>query len=517
MSENLSQPTPNTDMPSVTPPPPFALDKDRFSELANQELRGSKVQSKHVFVIDDDREIRTHLGTFLEDLGFRVTRFGSSREALNSVKDMVQRLNVDVDLIISDIRMPDLSGIDLLKAFKEMAPTVPIILVTAFAQVDSAVEAMKYGAYDYVTKPFQLDRLEVLVERAIQHQTLARENVSLKSKLKTLSKNNPILGESQAMRDVMGLIERISQTNASVLITGESGTGKEMIARAIHDNSPRAKKSMVAVNCSAIPDTLLESELFGHAKGSFTGAIKHRQGLFEEADGGTLFLDEIGDLDLQLQAKLLRVLQEKEIRVVGENKSKPVDVRIIAATHRDLRQEMEKGTFREDLYYRLNVISVHLPSLQQRKSDIPILARHFLMKYSSLYGTKARDFTQKAFHKLMNLRWKGNVRELENTIERAIVFCKNELVDDMDIMTPAPTANESQLMEEIAFDLPTLKKVEERYVQFVLDKSSGEKAKAAQVLGVSQRTLYRKIDEIHRGSKRNNLFMVNPEPTSRVH
>jgi DNA-binding NtrC family response regulator len=334
----------------------------------------------------------------------------------------------------------------------------------------------------------------VSVRRALEHRALQRENVVLRQELKQNWAFGGVIGKSSGMKAVFDLVQRVSQATANVLITGESGTGKEMVARAIHENGARAKKPFIAINCTAIPDTLLESELFGHAKGSFTGAIQRKRGLFEEASGGTLFLDEIGDLDVTLQAKLLRVIQEKKVRAVGENIARDVDVRLLAATHKDLKAAMKEGRFREDLYYRLSVIPIVIPPLRERKEDIPLLADYFLKKYSAANGAKIAGFTKKASAKLMSLRWEGNVRELENVIERAVVLSPGPYIDDTDIPSGAEQSAE-EFFAGASTDFPTVEQLEKRYIQLILEKTGGRKDKAAQILGMNRRTLYRKERE----------------------
>jgi two-component system response regulator HydG len=328
----------------------------------------------------------------------------------------------------------------------------------------------------------------------MEHRKLQRDNTALRQEVKRAWSVSGIIGKSPGMKAVFDLVNRVSQATANVLVTGESGTGKEMVARAIHESGPRARKPFVAINCTAIPETLLESELFGHAKGSFTGAIQRKRGLFEEADGGTLFLDEIGDMNVQLQSKLLRVIQEKKVRAVGENMDKSVDVRIVAATHKDLKAAIKDGRFREDLYYRLSVIPIVIPPLRHRKEDIPLLAEHFLKKYAATNNLKVKGFTKRAMGKLVGLRWDGNVRELENVVERAVVLAMNPLIDEADIPSSS-AANAEQFFGGATDDFPTIDQLEKRYIQVVLEKTAGRKDKAAQILGINRRTLYRKERE----------------------
>jgi two-component system response regulator HydG len=403
----------------------------------------------------------------------------------------------DIDLIISDIKMPQIDGLDFTTRLKTVRPEIPVILITAFGSIETAIEAMKRGAFHYVVKPFKLAEMSVNVERALEHRKLTRDNSALRHELKrgwSLGGTGGIIGKSPGMKVVFDLVARVSQATANILITGESGTGKERVARAIHEGGPRASRPFVAINCTAIPEALLESELFGHAKGSFTGATQRKKGLFEEAEGGTLFLDEIGDMDPALQSKLLRVIQERKIRAVGENTTRDIDVRIIAATHKDLKAAIKDGRFREDLYYRLSVIPIVIPPLRHRKEDIPILAEHFLAKYAAMNNVRVRGFTKPAIAKLVELKWEGNVRELENVIERAVVLATGEWIDVADL----PSAEEASIDHfygAATGDFPTIDQLERRYIELVMAKTAGRKDKAAQILGINRRTLYRKERE----------------------
>lgn len=454
--------------------------------------------SGRIVVVDDDHAMRSLIEDFLVNSGYRVHAFPLPAEALRALSPggelAADQAAGDVDLLISDIKMPQMDGLELTSRLQTVRPEIPIILITAFGSIETAIEAMRRGAFHYVIKPFKLAEMSVNVDRALEHRKLQRDNTALRHEIKRGWSMNGILGKSSGMKEVFDLVARVSQATANVLVSGESGTGKEMVARAIHDSGPRAKKPFVAINCTAIPETLLESELFGHAKGSFTGAIQRKRGLFEEADGGTLFLDEIGDMNPQLQAKLLRVIQEKKVRAVGENTDKPVDVRIVAATHKDLKAAIKDGRFREDLYYRLSVIPIVIPPLRHRKEDIPLLAEHFLKKYAATNNLKIKGFTRRATQKLVGLRWDGNVRELENVIERAVVLASGSLIDEGDIPSP-DTANAEQFFSGAIQDFPTVEQLEKRYIQVILDKTAGRKDKAAQILGFNRRTLYRKERE----------------------
>ncbi len=441
-----------------------------------------------IFIVDDNEEMRSLLKDFLTNQEFEVECFPLASEAL---KKLSQSDCSDVDVIISDIKMPHMDGLDFTAELVKLHPEIPVILITAFGSIETAIEAMRRGAYHYIVKPFKLAEMSVNLERALEHRKLQRENGVLRQEIKKSWMLGGIIGKSASMRAVFDLVTRVSQATANVLIMGESGTGKEMVAKAIHQTGPRAQKPFVAINCTAIPETLLESELFGHAKGSFTGAIQRKRGLFEEAEGGTLFLDEIGDMDPSLQTKLLRVIQEKSVRAVGDNVTKEINVRLIAATHKDLKTAIKEGRFREDLFYRLSVIPIVIPPLRHRSDDIPLLAEHFLKKYAATNGSKARGFTKKAMSKLMSLKWEGNVRELENVIERAVVLSQQSMIDETYIPSSV-SATPEEFFTKSTGDFPTLNDLEKRYMELVLEKTGGRKDKAAQILGINRRTLYRK-------------------------
>lgn len=445
---------------------------------------------EQIVVIDDDNEMRSLVQDHLQAQNYQVHGFHSPVLALEKI------LNDDLipDLIITDLQMPDISGIDVMRRTKAHRPKTPVIVMTAFGSIESAVDAMKKGAFDYLTKPFKLSELNIVVTRALEMGRLTKENNLLRAEVKKGFSAGLITGKSKPIRDLINLIQRIAPANSSVLITGESGTGKEVVARTLHQMSHRADKPFVAINCTAIPETLLESELFGHAKGSFTGADKRKMGLFEEAQGGTLFLDEIGDMDLSLQAKLLRVLQERKIRPVGETKDIDVDVRVIAATHKDLKKAIREGLFREDLFYRLNVIPVVIPPLRHRREDIPLLAQTFLEKYAAINNSIARGFSPSALLLLVNRSWPGNVRELENLVERLVVLARNPIISEEEIPLPE-NEDVDTFFASSAQNLITLEEMEKRYIQYVLTKTGGKKDKTAHILGINRRTLYRKERE----------------------
>lgn len=452
----------------------------------------------NIAIIDDDHEMTRLISDYLRSKGYSPHEFTDPEQAIRELSDTgtlaAQSPGGEIDAIISDIRMPGIDGISLTEKLKELRPEIPVILITAYGSVETAVEAMHKGAFHYLIKPFKLTELEIHLARAVEFRNLKKDNSALRAEVKKTWSFGNVIGKSDGMKSIYDLVSRISGANSNVLITGESGTGKEMIAKAIHESGPRAAKPFVAINCTAIPENLLESELFGHAKGSFTGAIQRKRGLFEEANGGTIFLDEIGDMNVLLQSKLLRVIQERKIRAVGENNSIDVNVRVIAATHKDLKSAMRDGRFRDDLYYRLSVIPVQIPPLRHRREDIPLLAEHFLKKYSAMNHMKARGFTRRAVAKLMNMKWEGNVRELENVVERAVVLCNSSLVDEGDIPTPE-TLSAEEFFGEATRDFPSLTKLEERYIRLIMEKTGGRKDKASQILGINRRTLYRKERE----------------------
>ena len=444
-------------------------------------------ETRSVLVVDDDEAMRDMVASLLEDSGFAVERAEGTDHALERLRDH------DFDAVLSDIRMPGRSGIELLGEIRELRPQTPIILMTAFGSIDSAVEAMQAGAFDYVTKPFKRDALLVSLERAFELRTLELENRRLRRAVDRTGSFGEMIGTSPAMRDLFALIRKVADSRASVLITGESGTGKELVARTLHYAGARAKAPFIPVNCTALPEGLMESELFGHVRGAFTGAVSSKRGLFEEAEGGTLFLDEIGDMAPGLQSKLLRVLQDHEVRPVGGNQSRKVDVRVITATNRDLREDVESGRFRKDLYYRLNVIPIEIPPLRDRPDDIPALAEAFVRKHG-----EGRSFTLSAAatSKLGSYSWEGNARELENVIERAIAFANGNDLTPEDIVLPTEAGERPEdsgnFLEQALAEQLTLKELEERYTARVLESTGGNKVHAARILGINRRTLYRR-------------------------
>lgn len=452
-----------------------------------------------ILAVDDDAHIRMLLESFLTKEGYSVTCLASAVDALNLLREVsLQNPAQAFDLVISDIGMAQMDGMQFLTTLKEEMPELPVILITGNTSIDTAIDATRRGAFHYLVKPFKLSEVSLHVERALEKRSLSLDLQLLRKELKQGWALKDIIGKSAGMRAVFDLVERVAPSTANVLVQGESGTGKEVIARAIHSLGPRAKNPFIAINCTAIPEALLESELFGHAKGSFTGAAGMKKGLIEEASGGTLFLDEIGDMSPSLQAKLLRVLQERKIRPVGSNTFTDVDVRIIAATHKDLKAGIAAGTFREDLFYRLSVIPIHIPPLRERLEDIPLLAEHFLNKYAAANGlggtSRVRSFSKAAMSKLLRFRWQGNVRELENIVERAVVLARGTVIEDTDLPDP-DIGSAEQTFKGLISDFPTLSQLEERYLRVVLNKTAGRKDKAAQILGINRRTLYRKERE----------------------
>lgn len=379
-----------------------------------------------ILIVDDERGMREFLTIMLQKEGHDVTSAGGGKEALDYIAQKTY------DIVITDIRMPQITGIDVLKTVKECSPETVVIMVTAYASTDTAVEAMKQGAYDYITKPFKIEEIKLIVRNALEKRKLREENLLLKGKIQEWTTSGligGIVGKSQAIIRIIELIIKVADSPSTVLITGESGTGKELIARAIHNYSHRKDQPFLAINCSAIPEGLFESELFGHIKGAFTGAIASKEGIFEVANGGTIFLDEIGDIPQSFQVKLLRVIEEKTVKRVGGNQEIKVDVRIIAATNRDLKKAVAEGNFREDLFYRLDVIPIEILPLRERREDIPLLIEHFVSKYSRLLGREIKGVSEEAMQRLMAHPWKGNVRELENVIERAATLGSGPVIE----------------------------------------------------------------------------------------
>jgi DNA-binding NtrC family response regulator len=445
-----------------------------------------------VLVAEDDRVARDLLCEILRGEGFEV-------EAVDDGAGAVERAVAGrYDLVVSDVRMERSGGLDVLKAFTERAPATPVILITAFGDVTGAMEAIQRGAYDYVSKPFNIEELKLTVGRALERKRLVAEQKTVPSDARTNLQD--IVGKTPVMLEVYKLVARVAASTATVLVHGESGTGKELVARAIHMHSPRAGTAFVPVNCTALTESLLESELFGHAKGAFTGAIATKRGLFEMANGGTLFLDEIGDMGPKMQAQLLRTLQDGEVRPVGGAESIRVDVRLVCATNKDLDEEVKAGRFREDLYFRINVVTVRLPPLRERREDVPTLVAHFLNKLALRERRAPTAMSPEALKLLTGYAWPGNVRELENAIERAVAVAKGNVILPSDLPPevgggpePGAGAESGGLLGEVG-NRPTLAEVERRYIQLVLSEVGGNKKKAAEKLGIDRRTLYRALE-----------------------
>ncbi len=452
------------------------------------------MSAARILVVDDERSMQEFLEIFLRREGFDVTTAGDVNEALLAVEAD------DFDLVITDIQMPGgRSGLDLLREVRERAPETVVLMITAFASTDTAIAAMKEGAYDYLTKPFKVDEIRLIIEKALEKKLLSRENRRLRSELRSHLRHKTIIGGSPAIQRVFELIGQIADTKTNVLICGESGTGKELVARDIHQQSSRRDAPFVALNCGAIPENLLESELFGHVKGAFTGALHNKEGLFEVAEGGTLFLDEIGELSPPLQVKLLRVLQEKTIRRVGGTSDVRVDARIVSATNRNLGEEVAAGRFREDLYYRLNVIQISMPPLRERLTDVPLLVQHFVEKFAADLGRPVLQVSEAVMSKLMEYDYPGNVRELENLIERAVALCREPVIglDALPAGLVHPTRSDAPRIPSGGLDLDqVLADYERGLLSQALEQCGGVKKRAAQLLGVSFRSFRYRLEKL---------------------
>lgn len=444
-------------------------------------------QKSKLLIVDDDHAHRNMLKLMLENWGYTAFEAGSGEEAVDFVRQQA------VDLVLCDVRMTHMDGFATLQAIHDWNPAIPVILMTAYSSVEKAVEAMKTGAYSYVTKPLDFEVLKSTLYNALEHTRLKQENSQLKNVL-NIAETMP-LGRSAAMQSLHEMIETVAPSEATVLITGESGTGKELVAKAIQANSTRKDKAFVTINCAALAENLLESELFGHEKGAFTGADKMREGRFVQADNGTLFLDEIGEMPLALQAKLLRVLQNGEIQRVGSDKVKTVDVRIIAATNRNLKEEVEQGRFREDLYYRLNVIALEVPALRQRRDDIPLLAQKFVENFARANRKTIKGFTPQAMDMLMRYDWPGNVRELENAMERAVILSTGEYIMERSLPLAIQQAAESESGEIPSHALAnkSLDDIEKEAITATLAETADNKSEAARRLGITRATLHSKL------------------------
>jgi two-component system response regulator AtoC len=447
---------------------------------------------RRVLVVDDEENIRLVLRTLLKKHGYEVELADSGEAALSSLDSF------DPDVILTDVRMPRMGGLDLLGALKAKQHPATVIVMSAYGNVDLAIEAMKAGAYDYVSKPFKPDEIVLALRKAEERESLRRENRALREQMQKDTQFSSIIAKSREMSDIFRTIAKIADFKTTVLVTGESGTGKELVARAIHERSQRKTAPFVAINCGAIPENLLESELFGHKKGAFTDATSDRRGLFEEASGGTLFLDEIGDLPLNLQVKLLRVLQEDTIRRLGDPKDIKIDVRIITATHRDLAADVKAGRFREDLFYRINVLAIAIPALRSRREDVNLLIDHFLARNNTRLGTNIRGVSPEARKLLLEYAWPGNVRELENTIERAMVLSETDVLQSIDLPERIRDALDPVQVHLASGELSikkTTAAIEQILIRRALQKTKGNRTRAADILEISHRALLYKIKD----------------------
>jgi len=443
-----------------------------------------------ILIVEDEEKLRRVLELQLRSAGYEVDLAGAAEDALKQIDR--------ADLVITDLRLPGMSGLDLLSSIRRQNTRTPIIAMTAFGTVETAVEAMKMGAFDFLLKPFSLDHLTAVVNKALDVRALQDENRQLREELGRRYQFDNIIGRSPAMREIFAAIDRVAPTRATVLLAGESGVGKDLIARAIHFHSPRCERPFVKINCSAIPENLMESELFGYEKGAFTGANTAKPGKFEQADTGTVFLDEIGDVPASVQVKLLRILQEREFERLGSSKTRHIDVRVIAATNADLRAALEQGTFREDLYYRLNVVPLNIPPLRERKEDIPFLAEQFVKRLAPANGSPVESITDAAIQRLMSYHWPGNVRELENVIERSLVLCTGTVLDAPDIrLDTSPRAARQE--QAGTYSLPegmTLDEFEQAIIREALQRAQGNKSQAARLLGLTRNALRYRLTQM---------------------
>jgi two-component system response regulator PilR (NtrC family) len=444
-----------------------------------------------ILIADDEDSIRESLTIVLEDEGYNCTAVKDGSEAIDAID------KASYDIIVTDLKMPDTNGIEVLEyALKHSSDTLTII-ITAHGTIETAIQALRKGAADYILKPLEFDEVLIRIKNLLDQKSLAQENKYLREQIDKEYNFNHIIGESSAMKNVYKMVERVSQATSNVLVTGQSGTGKELVARAIHSNSDRSSKPFLAINCGAIPENLVESELFGHKKGSFTGANADKDGVFVAAHGGTVFLDEVAEIPLNLQVNLLRVLQEREVKPVGSNQMISFDTRIIAATNKDLEKEVEEGNFRDDLYYRLNVVEISLPPLEQRREDIPLLAHHFLQKYNKELKHNLKGITSDAMGAMMAYQWKGQVRELENVIERAVLLSDGDFltINDLPESFKQSSDSESFKMDSDKLD-EAIQVFEKHHIQSVLKRTEGNKSEAARLLGIDPSTLYRKMERL---------------------
>jgi DNA-binding NtrC family response regulator len=444
-----------------------------------------------ILVVDDESGILDTLRILLRNEGFDVTTAQGGKAGLEAIRGGSH------DIVLTDVRMPQVSGIDILTAAREQDPMTPVILMTAQASLQSAIQAVNSGAFYYIQKPFSNDELITILRRACEFREVRVENRHLKQEIRRRDKSASVrpIGKARRFLEMLKLAEHVAPTDSTVLIQGESGTGKEVVARHIHDLSNRADGPFLSINCGALPESLLESELFGHVKGSFTGAVRDKQGLFAAARGGTFFLDEVGEMPPSLQVKLLRVLQEREVIPVGATEAIPVDVRIIAATNRDLEEEMRRGNFRSDLFYRLNVIALHLPPLRERRDDLLLLLELFLQRLGDGAGTEPKALSQEALDAVMVYEWPGNVRELENALEHAAVLSRSPLIEPAHLPERITKRRKEPLVAERSYKNPSLEVIERAYIMWVLQAEGGNKTRAAEVLGITSRTLRNKLQE----------------------
>ena len=451
-----------------------------------------------ILVVDDEAKMRRVLQMMLEENGCQVDLAEGAEKALSRMKE------VTFSLIITDMKMPGMSGLQLLKEIKKLDEGIPVVVMTAYGTIPTAIEAMKAGAHDYVLKPFDMEEMKTVVEKALEREKLLRRSQYLQEEMEAKYQFDNIVGESSKMKEVFRLISQVAPTKSTVLVSGESGTGKELIARSVHHRSPREDQPFVVVNCAALSENLLESELFGHLKGAFTGAHRDRRGRFTLADGGSIFLDEIGAMSPGLQAKILRVLQEKEFEPVGGTRSIQVDVRIIAATNQDLKMAVEEGSFREDLYYRLNVVPIHLPPLRERKEDIPLLAYHFLRRYSQELTKGVSEISPEALELMLEYNWPGNIRELENAIERAMVLSKGNTLS-VETLPLVSSSQEAEVGDEnISYQeakKAVLESFERRFFTRILKEAGGNVSQAARQAQIDRKNLYQKMKELRLNPK----------------
>ena len=446
-------------------------------------------QKPSILVVDDESGILETLRILLRNEGFEVTVAQGGKAGLEQIRAGTH------DIVLSDVRMPQVSGIDILTAAREQDPMTPVILMTAQASLQTAIQAVNSGAFHYIQKPFSNDEMLAILRKACEFRAVRVENRQLKQEIRRRERSTSSrpIGKSKRFVDMLKLAEHVAPTDSTVLIQGESGTGKEVVARYIHDLSARSDGPFLSINCGALPESLLESELFGHVKGSFTGAVRDKQGLFAAARGGTFFLDEVGEMPASLQVKLLRVLQEREVIPVGATEAIPVDVRIIAATNRDLEEEMRRGNFRSDLFYRLNVIALHLPPLRERRDDLLLLLELFLQRLGDGAGTEPKALSQEALDAVMVYEWPGNVRELENALEHAAVLSRSPLIEPAHLPERITKRRKEPLVAERSYKNPSLEVIERAYIMWVLQAEGGNKTRAAEVLGIDPSTLYRKL------------------------